>query len=116
MPDSTPLDVHVVSHTHWDREWYHPAGRFRQRLVALIDELLDDPPPPGESFLLDGQAIVLDDYLAVRPERRDALAALLAGRRLEAGPWYVLADELIPSAEALARNLLAGRRALRALG
>ena len=116
MNDSTPLDVHVVSHTHWDREWYHPAGRFRQRLVALIDELIDDPPPPGESFLLDGQAIVLDDYLAVRPERRDALAALLRERRLEAGPWYVLADELIPSGEALVRNLLAGRRAVRALG
>ena len=116
MPDSTPLDVHVVSHTHWDREWYHPAGRFRQRLVALVDELLDDPPPPGESFLLDGQAIVLDDYLAVRPERRNELAALLHARRLEAGPWYVLADELIPSAEALVRNLLAGRRAVRALG
>ena len=116
MPDSTPLDVHVLSHTHWDREWYHPAGRFRQRLVALVDELLDDPPPPGESFLLDGQAIVLDDYLAVRPERRDALAALLRERRLEAGPWYVLADELIPSAEALVRNLLAGRRAVHALG
>ena len=41
------LDVHVVSHTHWDREWYHPFERFRQRLVALIDELLDDPPAGG---------------------------------------------------------------------
>ena len=56
------LDVHLVSHTHWDREWYLPAERFRQRLVALIDELLDAPPGDGESFLLDGQAIVLDDF------------------------------------------------------
>ena len=116
MADLAPLDVHVVSHTHWDREWYHLAGRFRQRLVALVDELIDDAPPPGESFLLDGQAIVLEDYLAVRPERRDALAALFHERRLEAGPWYVLADELIPSAEALVRNLLAGRRSVGALG
>jgi alpha-mannosidase len=52
----------------------------------------------------------------VRPERREALASLLRDRRLEAGPWYVLADELIPSGEALVRNLLAGRRTLRALG
>jgi alpha-mannosidase len=116
MTDSTPLDVHVVTHTHWDREWYHPAGRFRQRLVALVDELIDDPPAEGESFLLDGQAIVIDDYLAVRPERREALASLLRDRRLEAGPWFVLADELIPSGEALVRNLLAGRRSIRALG
>ena len=116
MPDSSPLDVYVVSHTHWDREWYHPAGRFRQRLVALVDELIDEPPPPRESFLLDGQAIILDDYLAVRPERRETLAALLREHRLEAGPWYVLPDELIPSGEALVRNLLAGRRTLQALG
>src|SRR4051812_22489308 len=74
-PDS--LQLLVVSHTHWDREWYHAAGRFRQRLVALVDELLDDPPPHGSSFLLDGQGIVLDDYLAVRPERAAELGALL---------------------------------------
>lgn len=110
------LDVLVLPHTHWDREWYHPASRFRQRLVALVDELLDAPDSAPPAFLLDGQAVVLDDYLAVRPERRAALAAALAAGRLEAGPWYVLADALIPGAEALVRNLLAGRRALRALG
>jgi alpha-mannosidase len=110
-----PYDIHIVSHTHWDREWYHPLGRFRQRLVELIDELLDDPPRSGESFLLDGQGVVLEDYLSVRPERASELSHLLREGRLEAGPWYVLADELIPSGEALVRNLLAGRRVLRML-
>lgn len=114
-PPPPPLELLVVPHTHWDREWYHPAARFRQRLVPLIDELLDDPPPAGESFLLDGQAIVLEDYLAVRPERAAELAALVRDGRLEAGPWYVLADELIPGGEALVRNLLAGREAVRRL-
>src|SRR5262249_844078 len=108
-----PLRAILISHTHWDREWYHPAGRFRQRLVRLIDELLDDAPSP---FLLDGQAIVLEDYLEVRPERRPELEQRLQAGDLEAGPWYVLADELIPSGEALVRNLLAGRRALARLG
>ena len=110
-----PLRVFVVAHTHWDREWYHPVGHFQHRLVGLVDELLDEPPPHGTSFLLDGQAIVLDDYLAIRPERRAELSRLLSEGRLEAGPWYVLADELIPSGEALVRNLLAGRDALRPL-
>ena len=112
---SSPLRVLVVSHTHWDREWYHSAGRFQHRLVALVDELLDDPPSEGTSFLLDGQAIVLDDYLSIRPERRAELSALLREGRLEAGPWYVLADGLIPSGEALVRNLIAGRDVLRSL-
>jgi hypothetical protein len=106
------LELHVVSHTHWDREWYHLAGRFRQKLVALIDELLDDPPHAPASFLLDGQTILLEDYLAVRPERAAELSALLRDGRIEAGPWLVLADGLIPSGEALVRNLLAGRRTL----
>ena len=110
------MNVHVIPHTHWDREWYLPAGRFRQRLVALVDELLDDPPPAGESFLLDGQAIALTDYLAVQPQRRRELATLLKEGRIEAGPWFVLADELIPSGEALVRNLLLGGRVLRELG
>jgi alpha-mannosidase len=109
------LTIHVVSHTHWDREWYHAAERFRQRLVPLVDELIDDPPAPGSSFLLDGQTVVLEDYLEVRPERVSELAAALRSRRLEAGPWFVLPDELIPSGEGLVRNLLAGARTLRAL-
>lgn len=112
----SPLqDLLLVAHTHWDREWYHTAEWFRQRLVALIDELLDEPPPAGESFLLDGQAVLLDDYLAVRPERAAELSALLRDGRIEAGPWYVLADELIPGGESLVRNLLAGRNAVRRL-
>src|SRR5687768_9073271 len=75
------LRVHVVSHTHWDREWYHPAERFRQRLVALIDELLEDLPGEGQCFLLDGQTVVVEDYLEIRPERAsDLAAALRAGK------------------------------------
>ncbi|HVT40131.1 MAG TPA: glycoside hydrolase family 38 C-terminal domain-containing protein [Gemmatimonadaceae bacterium] len=108
--------VHVVSHTHWDREWYLPAGRLRQRLIALVDELIDAPPRGGASFLLDGQAVVVEDYLDVRPERSAALAALLTSGTLEAGPWFVLADELISGGEALVRNLIAGRRTLHSLG
>jgi hypothetical protein len=110
MPPAAPPSVFVLRHTHWDREWYHPASRFRKRLVDLIDGLLGTQ--PNAPFLLDGQAIVLRDYVDVRPERAAELATAL-GAHLEAGPWYVLADELIPSGEALVRNLLAGRRVLR---
>ena len=115
MGDSRSLQVHVVTHTHWDREWYHPHGRFRQRLVALIDELLSDSAAGPRCFLLDGQSVVLEDYLAVRPDRVAELSERLRSNAIEAGPWYVLADGLIPGGESLVRNLLAGRRVLRAL-
>lgn len=110
MPPAAPPSVFVLRHTHWDREWYHPVSRFRKRLVDLIDGLLTTK--PNAPFLLDGQAIVLRDYVAARPERAAELATAL-GSHVEAGPWYVLADELIPGGEALVRNLLAGRRVLR---
>lgn len=107
--------VCVVSHTHWDREWYHPQPRFRQRLIALVDALLADG-ERGEPFLLDGQAITLVDYLSVRPTQTERLASALRTGRLEAGPWFVLADNLIPGGEAIVRNLEAGRRVLARLG
>ena len=55
------LDIHVVSHTHWDREWYLTHEQFRFRLVALVDRLLDllDADPSYKHFHLDGQTIVL---------------------------------------------------------
>ena len=106
----------MVAHTHWDREWYHAAGRFRQRLVALVDALLARANEDAFPFLLDGQTVVLEDYLAVRPDKAAELRARLDRGELEAGPWYVLADGLIPSAEAVVRNLLVGRRMLRRFG
>ncbi len=114
MDSHAPHTLVVVSHTHWDREWYHPLGVMRQRLAALIDGLLEEP--DGLPFLLDGQAIVLDDYCAVRPERVPQLQAAIGSGEIEAGPWYVLADMLIPSGESLVRNLLEGIRTVREHG
>lgn len=112
-PEPRLLDVRLVVHTHWDREWYRPFGQFRARLVALIDDVLEGQ--AGSPFLLDGQAIVLEDYLDVRPERAADISSALRTGILEAGPWYVLADSLIPSGEGLVRNLLAGARVMRSL-
>lgn len=107
------LDVRLVVHTHWDREWYRPFPQFRARLAALVNDVLEGK--AGSPFLLDGQAVVLEDYLDIHPERSADVSAALRQGMIEAGPWYVLADALIPSGEGLVRNLLAGRRALRAL-
>ncbi|MEO8140199.1 MAG: hypothetical protein ABI742_11160, partial [Gemmatimonadota bacterium] len=62
--------IHLVPHTHWDREWYLPLGGFRARLVGMLDELLAqlEADPRLSSFLLDGQTVLLEDYLALRPE------------------------------------------------
>ena len=111
--------VHVVPHTHWDREWYRPFEAFQLRLgdvVASILDLLDGDPERYPSFTLDGQAIVLDDVLEVRPDLRARLEAHVRARRLRIGPWYVLADEFLTSPEALVANLALGLRTCRAFG
>jgi mannosylglycerate hydrolase len=107
----------VVSHFHWDREWYRTFESFRARLVDAIDrvlELLDAD--DGYRFLLDGQTVVLEDYLAIRPHERQRLERSVSERRLAIGPWYVQPDSLLPSGEAHIRNLLFGRRVGRAFG
>ncbi|HEY6397422.1 MAG TPA: glycoside hydrolase family 38 C-terminal domain-containing protein, partial [Solirubrobacteraceae bacterium] len=101
----------VVPHTHWDREWYRPLEHFQLMLGSVVDEVLDtlERDPDFTSFTLDGQAIVLEDYLAVRPENESRLRALIAADRIEIGPSYVLPDEFLVGGEALVRNLLIGR-------
>ena len=112
IPSNVLKTLFVVAHTHWDREWYLPAARFQARLISLVDALLVFGEQGLTPFLLDGQAVVLEDYVSVRPERRSSLVDALATGAIEAGPWYVLGDNLIPSGEALIRNLETGRRVL----
>jgi len=113
-----PKTCIVVSHTHWDREWYEPFQRFRMRLVRLVDKLLHilDSDPDYRHFMLDGQTIVLQDYLQIRPERATTLRGYVEDGRLLIGPWYVLPDEFLVSGEALVRNLLLGDCSARELG
>ena len=99
----------LISHTHWDREWYLPFENFRMRLVDLIDHLLDIlDADPGYRFHLDAQTIVLEDYLEIRPSAREKLEKYVREGRLLVGPWYVQNDFHLTSGEATVRNLLIG--------
>jgi len=107
----------LVSHSHWDREWYRTFQDFRSRLVDLVDHVLElCAADSGYRFLLDGQTVVLEDYLEIRPDRARDLATLCAEGRIAIGPWYVQPDSLLPSGEAHVRNLLLGRRVGEAMG
>ncbi|HEY5692935.1 MAG TPA: glycoside hydrolase family 38 C-terminal domain-containing protein [Gaiellaceae bacterium] len=118
MPDASDFRYLVVPHTHWDREWYLPFEQFRLRLGMVVDGVLEtlERDASFTSFTLDGQAIVLEDYVEVRPENEGRLRALLASGRLEVGPSYVLPDEILVGGESLVRNLLLGRRVCRRFG
>lgn len=118
QPDKTQTTVHVVSHTHWDREWYQTYQAFRTRLVYMMDELLEkmEQDPDYRYFTLDGQTIILEDYLDIRPENAERLRTLIREGRILIGPWYVMPDEFLVSGESLVRNLSLGIRQSRSWG
>ncbi|HSA57575.1 MAG TPA: hypothetical protein VLE53_17815, partial [Gemmatimonadaceae bacterium] len=105
------LEVHLVAHTHWDREWYQPFEVFRIRLARAVERICDvlEADPRFTSFTLDGQAVILEDVVELRPDLEPRLRRLIAAGRLEVGPSFVLPDEFLASPEALVRNLLLGR-------
>jgi len=70
--------VHIISHSHWDREWYRAFERHRMKLIDLIDESMD---------LFDQDS---------------------GFQNFHAGPWYILQDEFLTSPESNIRNLLIG--------
>ena len=110
--------VFVVSHTHWDREWYLTKSQFQMMNVDMMRQLLSilTEHPEFPSFMLDGQLIALEDYLSVCPDEKMRVEELVRKGRLAIGPWYVLPDEYLASGEAHIRNYMEGMRVARAHG
>lgn len=111
-------NLHVISHTHWDREWYLPFQLFRLKLVHLVDGMLDilEHDKDYKYFMLDGQTIVLDDYLQMRPEKEAVLRDHIRKGRIVIGPWHILPDMFLVGPEAHIRNLQQGDRTARKFG
>jgi alpha-mannosidase len=110
------IQVTLVPHTHWDREWYEPFSVFSERLVAMMDVLLDLAADGFPHFHLDGQTAMIDDYLERRPERAGELERHVRAGRLSAGPWVTQMDEFLTSGESHIRNLEMGLERAEALG
>lgn len=100
---------HVISNTHWDREWYQCHEKFLVRLVELMDRLIDIMErKPDYRFITDGQYALVGDYIEAKPENKERVAALVREGRLLIGPWYTQPLENIVGGEALVRNLSKG--------
>ncbi len=111
------LACHVVTHVHWDREWYRPFESFRARLVGLVETVCDQLDSGRmDRFHLDGQTATVADVVDVRPDLEVRVSGHVRAGRLTIGPWHVLADNQLVSAETLVRNLELGGRWVRRLG
>ncbi len=111
-------EIHVISNTHWDREWLCNFQETRIMLMEFFDALLDilDKEPKYRSFLLDSQTIPIEDYLEVRPEKRDTIVKHVKAGRLFIGPWYTAPEGFCVNGESIARNLLMGHRVAKEYG
>lgn len=110
--------AHIISHTHWDREWYLPYEKHHVRLIELMDTLLQTIERDSEfkSFYLDGQTIMIEDYLQVRPEKKEQIEKYIREGRIYIGPWYILQDAFLTSSEANLRNIQIGIREAKKFG
>lgn len=118
MSNKPKRTAHIISHTHWDREWYLPYEKHHVRLIRLMDVLMDTLENDTEykSFYLDGQTIILEDYLQVRPEQKERLEKYIREGRIFIGPWYILQDAFLTSGEANIRNMQIGHKDARRYG
>jgi hypothetical protein len=117
-PSMKKIHGHIISNTHWDREWRYPFQAYRIDLVDMMDRLLGilEERPDYRAFFLDSQTVILEDYLEIRPENKARVQSLVQADRIQIGPWYTLPDEWACPGEALVRNLLMGHRSAKPFG
>ena len=118
MSNTDRKTIHVISNTHWDRNWVYPFQETRLLLVEFMDNLLDllETDEKFHSFLLDSQTIAVEDYLDLRPEKEDQIKKFVKEGKLIVGPWYDLPEEYIVNGESLVRNLVVGHTQAEKLG
>lgn len=115
---NTRKTVHILSHTHWDREWYLDSKYTNEWLIVFFDNLLAlMDREPAYKFILDGQTLILEDWFEQLEksgrnvaENKRKIKTYVRRGRLTVGPYYVQTDWQLVSGESLARNLLIGHR------
>lgn len=102
-------NVHVVLHTHWDREWYFTTSDSLVLLDQVVTDVINTLEQNRElSFCLDGQISILEDYLTIRKDKYSQLKALVSNKQLIIGPWYTQTDTFYVNGESIVNNLYYG--------
>jgi alpha-mannosidase len=109
--------IHVLTHTHWDRDWFLTAEYTNEWLDDLFDKLFAlFEQVPEHRYILDGQTLLLQDYLERHPENLPTIQRYARAGNLLIGPYYGQIDWRAASEEALMRNLYIGIRDARKYG
>lgn len=114
--------IHLITHNHWDREWIFTAKYANRWLPTFFTNLFQRLEQESDyRFVLDGQTLIIEDYLQHLPpdeaaaRARDIRKYVRSGQLL-VGPAYLQPDWSLVSGEALVRNLLIGDKMARQYG
>ena len=110
--------IHVIPHSHWDREWYFTTSRSKVYLMKDLGDVLNtlENDPEFKYFMVDAQGSLLDDYIKWRPQDKERISKLVSDGRLVIGPWYTQTDQLVISGESIVRNMYYGMKRCESFG
>lgn len=104
-------EIKMLMHTHWDREWYFTKDEtqvlLRNHMFQVIDFLEANE---DIIYILDGQSVMLDDFIEFAPRWKTRVEALVKKGALRVGPWYTQTDLLLVHGESIIRNLYYGMK------
>ncbi len=120
----TKYKAHIISHTHWDREWYLNSKYTNEWLVPFFNNLFAMLEKESEYiFVLDGQMSMIEDYFEELNKSgistsiyRQKIREYVKQKRLFIGPYYLQPDWQLLSEESLVRNMLIGHQLASDLG
>ena len=103
-------EVHLVQHTHWDREWYFTDMDAQILADSLFTEAIAEVKRESRTnFTLDGQTSIVDEYVASHPDALADIKQLVGEGRLFVGPWYTQTDAVNVDPESILRNAIIGQ-------
>ncbi len=110
--------VNIVSHTHWDREWYFSLTDSILLSLYNFEQVIErlETDPEYKVFHLDGQTSIVENFLEYKPEYKDRIIKLVKDKRLYFGPWFAQTDSLHVEGESFIRNLYYGSKKANELG
>ncbi|AKU79939.1 glycosyl hydrolase-related protein [Spiroplasma turonicum] len=101
--------IHLVAHTHWDKEWYFTKQDSDILLNDNVNNLLNMLDNNEISnFTFDGQYSIIEDYIKYNPDNKTKIEKYVKDKKIIIGPWYTQPDFFNSGSESIIRNLLYG--------
>ncbi|MCS5420611.1 MULTISPECIES: glycoside hydrolase family 38 C-terminal domain-containing protein [Psychrilyobacter] len=103
-------NIHMIAHTHWDREWYFTTLDTQVLALKSFKEIFGALEENSKlNYHLDGQSSLMEDYLNLRGKDLNRVKKLIQEKRLFIGPWHTQPDLFNIGCESVFRNLKYGK-------